>query len=136
MSVIAMLRSHPDKLSHMEVLSRCIDACAACQEACIACSDACLGERDLSRLVTCIRLNLDCATACNATASIIARSNKAGHRQLVEAQLTTCIAFCRACASECERHATMHKHCEMCAKTCSRCAEACNDLLSSMRMPA
>jgi hypothetical protein len=136
MSVIAMLRSHPDQLSHTDVLSRCIDACAASQEACIACSDACLGERDLSRLVTCIRLNLDCATVCNATGAIIARSNKAGHRQLVEAQLTTCIAFCRACASECERHATMHKHCEFCAKTCARCAEACNDLLSSMRMPA
>ena len=33
------------------------------------------------------------------------RANKAGHRQLQEAQLTTCIAFCRACAAECSRHA-------------------------------
>jgi hypothetical protein len=136
MSVIALLRSHPDKISHAEVLSRCIDACASCQEACISCSDACLGEREVSRLVTCIRLNLDCATVCNATGAIIARSNKAGHRQLIEAQLTTCIAFCRACASECERHANMHKHCEVCAKTCASCADACNELLSSMRMPA
>jgi hypothetical protein len=136
MSVIAMLRSHPEQLSHTDALSRCIDACVECQETCISCSDACLGERELSRLVTCIRLNLDCAAVCNTTASIVMRANKAGHRQLIEAQLTTCIAFCRACASECERHASMHKHCDVCAKMCAKCAEACTELLSSMRMPA
>ena len=54
-------------------------------------------------LVACIRLNLDCAAVCNATGNIMSRSNKAGHRQLLEAQLANCIAFCRACADECER---------------------------------
>ena len=136
MSVQAMLRSHPEKPSHSEILSRCIEGCAACQETCIACADACLGEKDLARLVTCIRLNLDCAVVCNATGSIVARANKAGHRQLLEAQLTTCIAFCRACGSECDRHATMHKHCELCARACAHCVETCADMLSSMRMPA
>ncbi len=68
--------------------------------------------------------------------SILSRANKVGHRQLLEAQLTTCIAFCRACAAECQRHAEMHKHCEVCAKACQQCAAACTDMLSSMRMPA
>lgn len=135
-AVRAMLRSHPEKPSHAEALSACIDACAACQETCLSCADACLSEPTVSKLVTCVRLNLDCATICAATGSVIARANKAGHRQLIEAQLTTCIAFCRACAAECERHATMHKHCELCAKTCLDCAEVCSELLSSMRMPA
>jgi hypothetical protein len=133
-AVRAMLRSHPERPSHTDVLSRCIDACFACVETCTACADACLAETHIEKLVTCIRLNLDCASACNATGNIVARANKAGHRQLHEAQLTTCIAFCRACAAECDRH-SMHEHCRVCAKACMVCAETCNALLISMRMP-
>ena len=135
-AVRAMLRSHPEKPSHTDVLSRCIDSCLACLEICTTCADACLSEKDVERLTTCIRLDLDCAAICTATATVMARANKVGHRQLLEAQLTTCVAFCRACASECERHGAMHKHCQLCATTCTTCAEACSDLLASMRMPA
>ena len=49
----------------------------------------------------------------------MARSNKAGHRQLLEAQLANCIAFCRACAAECSPHADMHRHCRVCAEACT-----------------
>jgi hypothetical protein len=87
-------------------------------------------------MVACIRLNLDCAAVCAATGSIVARANKAGNRQPLEAQLTTCIAFCRACAKECGRHAAAHSHCRVCAEACSRCADACTEMLSAMRMPA
>jgi hypothetical protein len=66
----------------------------------------------------------------------MSRSNKAGHRQLLEAQLANCIAFCRACAAECAQHAEMHRHCRVCAEACTACAEACNVMLSAMRMPA
>ena len=104
-------------------------------ETCTACADACLSERDVSHLVSCIRLNLDCAAVCNATGSILSRANKAGHRQLLEAQLANCIAFCRACGAECARHAEMHRHCHVCAEACTACAEACNDMLNSLRMP-
>lgn len=135
-AVRAMLRSHPEKPSHSDILGNCIDACHACVEACTACADACLSEKGIEKLVTCIRLDLDCAEISATTASVIARSNKAGHRQLLEAQLTTCIAFCRACAAECERHGEMHKHCALCAKACRTCADLCNELLISMRMPA
>ena len=110
-AVRAMFRSHPEKPAHSEAMSRCIDACFSCVETCTACADACLSERDVSHLVACIRLNLDCAAVCNATGNIMARSNKAGHRQLLEAQLANCIAFCRACADECGRHGEMHQHC-------------------------
>jgi hypothetical protein len=81
-------------------------------------------------------LNLDCAAVCAATASIVTRANKAGNRQPLEAQLTTCIAFCRACASECRRHAEAHRHCRVCAEACEVCAKACTDMLASLRMPA
>jgi hypothetical protein len=132
----AMFRSHPDRSNHSDAVSRCIDACFACVELCTACADACLSERDINRLVICIRLNLDCAAVCAATGNILSRAIKAGHRQLQEAQLTTCIAFCRACAAECERHGATHRHCAVCARACNECAEACNVMLASMRMPA
>jgi hypothetical protein len=103
-AVRAMFRSHPEKPPHSEIMSRCIDSCFNCVETCTACADACLSERDVSDLVGCIRLNLDCAAVCSATGSIMSRSNKAGHRQLLEAQLANCVAFCRACADACDAH--------------------------------
>ncbi|MEI7805814.1 MAG: four-helix bundle copper-binding protein [Hyphomicrobiales bacterium] len=135
-AVRAMFRSHPDHPAHMDAMSRCIDACFTCVETCTACADACLSEKQIDRLVTCIRINLDCAAVCAATGSIVARSNKAGNRQPLEAQITTSIAFCRACARECTKHAEMHKHCRACAEACEACAVACDAMLSSLRMPA
>jgi len=134
-AVLEILRSNPEKPTHPGPLSRCIDACFTCVETCTACADACLSERDLSNLVACIRLNQDCAAVCNATGNILARSNKAGHRQLLEA-LANCIAFCRACAKECSKHSEMRKHCGVSAEVCTICADACSVMLSAMRMPA
>jgi hypothetical protein len=130
------LRSHPTRPPHTAALSRCIDACFDCVETCTACADACLSEGDIERLINCVRLNLDCVAVCTATGSILARANKAGTLQLLEAQLTTCIAFCRACAAECEKHADMHKHCRVCAETCATCVAACEEMLAALRMPA
>jgi hypothetical protein len=135
-AVRAMFRSHPEKPAHFDAMSRCIDACFSCVETCTACADACLSERDVSHLVACIRLNLDCAAVCAATGNIMSRSNKAGHRQLLEAQLANCVAFCRACADECRDHGEMHRHCMVCADACTACAEACMAMLATMRMPA
>ena len=81
-AVRAMFRSHPEKPAHAETISRCIDSCFNCVETCPACADACLAERDIEHLVACVRLNLDCAAVCSATGNIMARANKAGHRQL------------------------------------------------------
>jgi hypothetical protein len=135
-AVRAMFRNHPEKPAHSDAMSRCIDACFSCVETCTACADACLSERDVTHLVACIRLNLDCAAVCNATGNIMSRANKAGHRQLLEAQLANCIAFCRACADLCNSHGERHRHCAVCAEACLACADACNTMLSTMRMPA
>jgi hypothetical protein len=137
MSVVrAMFRSHPEHPAHSDAITACIDACSLCIETCTACADACLSEKHLETMIACIRLNLDCAAVCAATGSVMARANKAGNRQPLEAQLTTCIAFCRACASECGRHADKYKHCRVCADACTSCADACTQMLSSLRMPA
>ena len=135
-AVRAMFRSHPAQPAHGDMISRCVDACFNCVETCTACADACLSEDKIERLVACIRLNLDCAAVCGATGSILARANKAGTRQLLEAQLTTCIAFCRGCGGECNRHAEAHKHCRVAAEACLACAQACDEMLATLRMPA
>ena len=53
------------------LLARCIEACYQCDEACTACADDCLSEQgQVESLVKCIRLNLDCADICAATARV------------------------------------------------------------------
>ena len=64
----------------------CIEACVACIVACEMCSDACLDEKDIKMMVTCIRLDRDCADACTAAMRAMARGGS------LAAEL------CRACA--------------------------------------
>ena len=135
-AVRAVFRSHPAQPAHGDMISRCIDACFNCVETCTACADACMSDDKVERFVACMRLNLDCAAVCGATGNILARANKAGMRQLLEAQLTTCIAFCRGCANECNRHAETHRHCRVAGEACLACAQACDDMLAALRMPA
>jgi len=87
------------------LLAAAIDAATDCVQACAADTDANLGEQDLAEMVTCIRLCLDCADICTATAAVLSRP--AEHdlnatRLLVGA----CAAICQTCGDECERHAT------------------------------
>ena len=46
--------------------------------------------------------------------------------------LETCRMACRACVDECGKHASMHRHCEVCAEACLRCERACAALLTSL----
>jgi hypothetical protein len=129
-TVSAMLDTHPDTLAlDRGLLAACIDACMEGAESCTACADACIGEPTVAELRTCIRLNLDCADICDATGRVLFRMVQAGSglsRSLVEA----CIQACAACAEECERHASMHEHCRICAGACRRCEVACRALLA------
>ncbi len=107
----------------------CITACYACAEACNACADACLGEKEVARQVTCIRLDLDCADVCLATARVISRLTRTD-KILAGALLRACATACGECAKECEPHAPHMEHCRICAEACRRCEKACRDLLA------
>jgi hypothetical protein len=127
-----MLDAYPRTLVDNGVLAATIEALIDCGQACTACADADLSERHGTELVTCIRLNLDCADVCAATARVMSRrpaydGNAA--RRLVKA----CAAMCRACGDECERHAGMHEHCRVCADACRRGEQACSELLDAMK---
>src|SRR5438067_11542226 len=100
----SMFETHPVNPSSDHAINiECITACYSCAEACNACADACLGEENVRHQVPCIRLDLDCADICLATARIISRLT-ATNKELAGGQLRACAEACRICAAECEKH--------------------------------
>jgi hypothetical protein len=113
------------------LLAATTDALNDCAQACIADNDADLSEPSVTEMVRCIRLCLNCADICAATAGVTSRQAEYDanvSRPLLEA----CVAICQSCGDECERHARMHEHCRVCAEACRRCEQACRELLDAM----
>jgi hypothetical protein len=113
------------------LLAATIDALSDCAQACRADVDDDLSEQNLSDMVLCVRLCLDCADICTAAIGVTSRqaaSDVSVTRPLLEA----CAAACKSCGDECERHAQMHEHCRVCAEACRRCEQACRELLDTL----
>lgn len=129
-----MISTHPDVRGNTnDSLIRCIEECLDGAQVCAVCADACLGETEhVQKRVQCIRLDLDCADVCRATAAIGARRSGT-NEDLIAAMLGVCAEICAKCAEECERHADMHEHCRICAETCRSCEDACNAALKTFR---
>lgn len=127
-----MLETYPKSLGDVDTqkLVACIEACFECAEACTACADACLGEDMLAELAKCIRTNMDCADICQTTGRALAR-HTGYDANVTRAFLEACIAACKACAEECERHAAM-EHCSICADACRTCERSCQELLATL----
>ena len=79
----------------------------------------------------CIRLNMDCADVCAATAALATRRT-GSNEEVIRKMLDACVTACRMCAEECERHASMHEHCRICATACRECERACQEALNTM----
>ena len=114
------------------LLAAAIDALSDCVEACNADNAADLGEQNVTEMVTCIRLCLDCADICDATGRVLSR-HTGYDTNLTRATLQACVTVCRSCADECERHAQMHAHCRVCEQACRRCEQACRELLAALK---
>src|SRR5580692_12260968 len=56
-----------------DLLAAVIDALTDCAQACVADVSADLNEPQLAEMVTCIRLCLDCADICAASAAVVSR---------------------------------------------------------------
>jgi hypothetical protein len=83
-------------------------------------------------MIRCIRLCLNCADVCTATAGVTSR--RVGRdADVTEPLLEACVAICKSCGDECERHAQMHKHCRVRAAACRRCEQACRELLGALK---
>jgi hypothetical protein len=114
------------------LLAATIDAISDCAQACVTDTDADLGEQNVSEMVRCIRLCLDCADVCTATVGVTSRPAESD-AEVTRPLLQACVAICKSCGDECERHAHMHEHCRICAEACRRCERACRELLDAMK---
>jgi hypothetical protein len=114
------------------LLAATIDALSDCAQACTADVDADLSEQNLADMVLCIRLCLACTDICTATVGVISRP-AVYDADVVRPLLEACVASCKSCGDECERHATMHRHCRICAEACRRCEQACRELLAALK---
>ena len=127
-----MIRTHPHvKGNANDALIRCIEECYDCAQVCISCADACLGEPMVSQLTQCIRLNMDCADVC-ATTGKVATRRTGSNEEVIRHMLDACMAACRLCGDECDRHAAQHAHCGICAEACRRCEQSCQQALASL----
>jgi hypothetical protein len=133
MQVQEMLASHPDVGGNTnDALLRCIEECYSCAQACTSCADSCLAEPMIDQLRECIRFDLDCADICAAAGSIASRRTGTDETGIV-AVLDACKTVCGLCGEECERHASQHEHCRICARACRSCEQACRDAIQSIR---
>ena len=114
------------------LLADAIGALSNCVQACNSDNAADLGEQNVTEMVTCIRLCLDCADICAATAAVTSRQTDYD-ANVTRPLLEACAAICKNCGDECERHARMHEHCRVCAEACRRCEQACRELLNAIR---
>ena len=131
-----MLETYPRDLDvDPGVLAATIDALSDCTQACAADADADLSEPNVAELVKCIRLCLECTDICGATVGVISRQGEY-NANVATPLLEACVASCKTCGDECERHARMHEHCRVCAEACRRCERACRELLAALKLPA
>jgi Domain of Unknown Function (DUF326) len=113
------------------MLAATIDALNDCAQACTADADDDLSEQNLTEMVKCIRLCLDCADVCTATVGVTSRQTYYDPN-VTKPLLEACVATCKACGEECERHAPHYEHCRVCAEACRRCERACRKLLDAL----
>jgi uncharacterized membrane protein len=114
------------------VLAATIDALTDCAQACTADTDAVLSEQNVTDMVKCIRLCLNCADVCTATIAVTSRQAEYD-ANVAKPLLEACAAICKSCGDECERHAQMHEHCRICEQACRRCEQACRELLAAIK---
>jgi hypothetical protein len=127
-----MLDTYPHAVNvDASMLAAAIDAMTDCAQACITDTDADLGEQNVTEMIRCIRLCLDCADVCTAAVGVTSRP--AGYdADVTKPLLQACVAICKSCGDECERHAHM-PHCQVCAEACRRCEQACRELLDALK---
>ena len=113
------------------LLAAAIDAMSDCAQACRADNDADLSERDVTEMVRCIRLCMDCTDICTAAAAVVSRPANYDP-DVARPLLQACAAICKSCGDECQRHAHM-PHCRICAEACRRCEQSCRELLAALK---
>jgi conjugal transfer/entry exclusion protein len=110
-------------------LGEAVDSLGAAALTAGACADACLDEYDVRR---------DCIVACltvSDVAGVAARTlcrTARWERPVVHAMVDAAARALSTCASACEAHGAVAKHCQVCAEECRRAERACQQLLAAL----
>jgi hypothetical protein len=127
----AMLEAAPNGVqADVGRVAAAIDGCLNCLQTCTSCADSDLAEHDIDELRACIALCLNCADVCDATARALSRPSN-WETPVVHRLLQACVRSCTSSAEECARHATHHRHCDICEQACRVCLQACAALLDA-----
>ena len=114
------------------LLASAIEALSDCAQACIADADADLTGQNVTEMVTCIRLCLDCADVCTATIAVTSR-RVSYDANVMRPLLEACVVICKSCGDECERHAQMHEHCRVCGQACHAASRPAASSLATLK---
>ena len=121
MSIRKMIALHPAVAGHPnQPLGDAVHHAMYCAKMCLSCADASAAEEMDMRQS--IRLCVDCADLCDATANLGLR-HTGSNDQILRETLELCARACDACAAECEKHP--YEHCRLCAQMCRECASDC-----------
>ena len=121
-------RTHPMVAMIPDEIMQATRALSDCAATCHLCADACLHEEMVKDLVQCIEKNLDCADACDTSAHLLHRPGSM-NTGAWESQLRSSCEALKECAIECDRHASMHEHCRVCAEACRATEQTCTKAL-------
>jgi hypothetical protein len=109
-----------------EAMQRCIQECRNCASICLETVQHCLKLGGKHAEPAHIRMLMDCAEICQASANFMQRGSPL-HMQTCAA----CAEVCKACAEDCERF-NDDDMMRACAQACRRCEESCRQMA---RMP-
>lgn len=100
----------------------CLGMCDECRQVCLSTMSRCLEKGGAHAEAGHIRSLLDCAEACQTSASFLARGSDL-HMEIS----MICAEACEVCAESCERFRGDREMAE-CADVCRRCAETCRQM--------
>jgi hypothetical protein len=109
-----------------EEMQRCIQECRNCASICLETVQHCLKLGGKHAEPAHIRMLMDCAEICQASANFMQRGSPL-HMQTCAA----CAEVCKACAEDCERFKD-DKMMAACAQACRSCEASCRQMA---RMP-
>ena len=106
----------------------CAQVCGECSVICNACAEHCtklIANGHKEHLKTQQRCH-DCATLCEAAASISARGGP-----FADLACNVCAEACKRCGDACEQFKS-DPEMKRCAEECRKCEKACRDMIKSL----
>lgn len=103
-------------------MQRCIQECRNCASICLETVQHCLQLGGEHAAPNHIRMLMDCAEICQASANFMQRGSPM-HMKTCAA----CADVCAACAADCARF-TNDKMMQACAEACRRCEASCREM--------